>query len=1391
MPAVKKERNCARRYIVPMLLLLLILAMPALGFVLITLGIAAQEQQREVDLFSDFSKLTGDCTILSSNFTSRSSECFDAGPGSSRVCRCTYYYVFSFVANEDDNSNSSTVVRTHTSVEVPHNKSRSNYCLYEPVPPRWDEGEIVDCYEPNVPQDPRPEYSCGNPDCIKIYWDFSKERLANLLKILGVCASCIGGTSWLVVCCFVPLCRWARATKDEEVHDLAYGDLENNEESDFGMRSNDLPGGVREFAMKISGEACDFDMKIPDGAQNLIPREMQEKPAFLNDLTVTTDNAVKKPPPAFIECDESADDDVSLSTIGMHGMSSRELQTILKKMMAEEMEKKEAKERGSVGLTPVNEKEGEQKPASSRRILIKPPNPERHRKRAEELRRKKSLGNENFDDQKSNTMPPVSNIDFNHKNYDYASNEDDDLSIGEESAEAENEIRMNQMEKEKIMNKIKEAEIKERKLQELVDNGVSIDFNQPHNRPQKEEARTIRKNRPKIEPPHSHQYQEEYNKVDGKGQRPIIVPTQKIENTGRIPFHDSYLEQKPTLSNSISKAMPASSLRRLQSSSFSKSVRFHKNVDFPDQESDSKRAADDRYVTGQAQADSLLPPLKKDSSDDIFSLPCKPGSGHSDEKKIWKENSDGNWVSVEGGELNSFAIENKPDQFTDSIRFENQPSKKSVQLEIDLNNSGQVNKMPHSPDDAWSMLNLLDPNICDVVFVMSVGKQFPRSAHVVAKVLEILRNASLNAGNKASIINVGGTDLISQWMWDHMGDAMVQEYACGAIFALSSDSNMESKTSITNGGCIDAILLCALQPQFQSENVQIWACGALSSLSHHENKRDVCVSSSGAAQSIFSMLEAGRKLHITPSPLMLEWAIRTLVNLDITSYNNDGCSQYVIGTFISLMSSDFCHASLHYNICVLICQLSSISSLIPSIVSQGGVKGILHTMKAHVDNVHIQQRCCAIFANLACDEAAVSEVADKNIVHHLLVTMSKHLKNLEFQEHACIVLARLAVHDRIVHTLLGDPATDIILRAMQIHCNSSILYENASVCITLLYKGKPDAFSNYMPSIFALIASNIVSNHNQEPLCVMMASLASDAYIRAENSMVEGVKAVITMMENCPTNANVQKMGCMALRNMSMSENTLGSQTLLENVLQIIFVAMKSHEENAHVQAEGCGAVWSISCYSRNGLDYINRSIRSIITAVQVHQDAQVEEQACGALWSLCVLDHRNKFLIRSMGGIEAIVCAMYICPDSLDFLENVCGLLSTLTENVECANALYSQGIIDVMLETMRNHANVASIQQYGCLAIRNMAAGSNELALALNCSINLIVHAMQKHATAPKVQEEACGALWSLAANANVNKGTIVSADGINVISAAMDGNCGEEAACAFAELANFNLS
>ena len=208
-----------------MLLLLLLLAMPVLGFVLIMLGIATQEQVQEVDLFSDFSRIDGGCTILSSNFTSRSSECFDAGgtgSGSARVCRCTYYYVFSFVANiEDDNSNfnsnSSTVV--HASVEVPHNKSRSDYCLYEPVPPKWDEGEIVECYEPNVKDPVPPEYSCGNPDCIKIYWDFSKERLANLLKILGVCASCIGSISWLVV-----VVRWARATKD--VHDPENNDVD-------------------------------------------------------------------------------------------------------------------------------------------------------------------------------------------------------------------------------------------------------------------------------------------------------------------------------------------------------------------------------------------------------------------------------------------------------------------------------------------------------------------------------------------------------------------------------------------------------------------------------------------------------------------------------------------------------------------------------------------------------------------------------------------------------------------------------------------------------------------------------------------------------------------------------------------------------------------------------------------------------------------------------------------------------------------------------------------------------------------------------------------------------------------------------------------------------------
>ena len=105
--------------------------------------------------------------------------------------------MFSFVAGVED---SSIVL---TSLDIPHDGDRDVYVCNEEdaMPPKWEEGQIAECYEPMFIDDLCSQYSCGNEQCIRFYYDLSEINKANILWIMGLCMSCMGGIS-CVFCCF-------------------------------------------------------------------------------------------------------------------------------------------------------------------------------------------------------------------------------------------------------------------------------------------------------------------------------------------------------------------------------------------------------------------------------------------------------------------------------------------------------------------------------------------------------------------------------------------------------------------------------------------------------------------------------------------------------------------------------------------------------------------------------------------------------------------------------------------------------------------------------------------------------------------------------------------------------------------------------------------------------------------------------------------------------------------------------------------------------------------------------------------------------------------------------------------------------------------------------------
>jgi len=150
--------------------------------------------------------------------------------GSCTVCTCTVYYKFLFTTVMEGSN--STV---YNSIEVPHDGPVGcsvDRCTLDDVPPKWDNGQIVECCEPNfniIDDNPPPQYSCGNSKCIRIYWDRSALHRANAMFISGVCFGCIGFISWLSI---VVLFFTARMRRRRHCHhDHAEQNEQEQEES--------------------------------------------------------------------------------------------------------------------------------------------------------------------------------------------------------------------------------------------------------------------------------------------------------------------------------------------------------------------------------------------------------------------------------------------------------------------------------------------------------------------------------------------------------------------------------------------------------------------------------------------------------------------------------------------------------------------------------------------------------------------------------------------------------------------------------------------------------------------------------------------------------------------------------------------------------------------------------------------------------------------------------------------------------------------------------------------------------------------------------------------------------------------------------------------------------
>ena len=164
--------------------------------------------------------------------------------------------------------------------------------------------------------------------------------------------------------------------------------------------------------------------------------------------------------------------------------------------------------------------------------------------------------------------------------------------------------------------------------------------------------------------------------------------------------------------------------------------------------------------------------------------------------------------------------------------------------------------------------------------------------------------------------------------------------------------------------------------------------------------------------------------------------------------------------------------------------------------------------------------------------------------------------------------------------------------------------------------------------------------------------------------------------------------------------------------------------------------------------------VAALAAALQRYMGSEaVVRGCCGRLRDLAV-DEPGREQLVSLGAVELIVEAMGRHGSAAGLNENGCWAMKNTAAGEDaaaCARKWYlvDAGACGAIVSGMRRLSAYSGVQEQGCSAIRNLCYGSDEEGIARkqDCveagGLEAIVAAMSAHPSLVSVQEQGCGAL------------------------------------------------
>lgn len=281
-------------------------------------------------------------------------------------------------------------------------------------------------------------------------------------------------------------------------------------------------------------------------------------------------------------------------------------------------------------------------------------------------------------------------------------------------------------------------------------------------------------------------------------------------------------------------------------------------------------------------------------------------------------------------------------------------------------------------------------------------------------------------------------------------------------------------------------------------------------------------------------------------------------------------------------------------------------------------------------------------------------------------------------------------------------------------------------------------------------------------------ALSANSKSRIAVSATNAVNLTCQAMHDYPKHVAINERGCAAIASFSKNDRKGQNTVVKADGLKLVCDAMKYHIEAEHVQRYGAAALWSLANNNSDtkltilGLGAVTR----ISEAMSTHPDStMVQAQCCAALWQLAASGESAKISIVNLGKYEdqgelvgdstiltLVGRAMSSHKEDASLARHSCELLRSLA----CGGAKTQKEIVHLdLLERicgcMVTHLDNPGLQLQGIAALTNVTFKNHKFKdqLRLAGGLDLILVAMDTHIESASVQEFGCWALANMAAN------------------------------------------